>query len=94
MKRKRITLSWKIKIWRRITKYKLFKIWRRILNGEKWNEKVKEYNYLDWLQFEGKYLNGNIFKGKEYINQDELKYEGEYLDRKRHGKGKEFNIGR
>ena len=53
--------------------------------------KIKEYNYLDELIFEGEYLNnlrhGN---GKEYEN-GQLSFEGEYSDGERNGFGKKYN---
>ena len=71
------------------------------------NEKIyelKEGNgyinqfYLNthYLDFEGEYLNSIINeKRKEYYSSlyyQKLKYDGEYLDKKRHGKGKEYNF--
>ena len=49
-----------------------------IKNG---NGKVKEYNFVDQLEFEGEYLDGkrNV-KGKEYNYDSELEFEGEYLN--------------
>ena len=64
---------WKIKIWRRIFKWKK-------------NGKCKEYyDYNGKLIFEGEYLNGKkTGKCKEYDNYyGYLKFEGEYLSGKK-----------
>ena len=54
---------------------------------------IKEYDYYDYLIFEGEYLNGEKNgKGKEYDGNGNLQFEGEYLDGKRNGKGKEYNF--
>ena len=56
--------------------------------------KVKEYNWLGKLDFEGEYLNGlRNGKGKEY-DLERLIFEGEYLNGKRNGKGKEYDLGK
>ena len=55
--------------------------------------KVKEYDKVGYLLFEGEYLNGwRNRKGKEYWNGI-LIFEGEYLNGLRNGKGKEYNHG-
>ena len=56
------------------------------------NGKIKEYNYIDNLIFEGKLLNGKrIGRGKEYFYYTErLKFQGNYLNNERNGKGKEY----
>ena len=52
------------------------------------NNKGKEYDgQLDYLLFEGEYLNGKRNgKGKKFFDE-ELSFEGEYLNGKRNGKG-------
>ena len=61
-------------------------------NGEKWNGKVKEYDYYDSLLFEGEYKNGKRNGiGKEYYF-NALLFEGEYLNGKKNGNGKEYNF--
>ena len=59
------------------------------LNGKK-NGKGKEY-YTDVYQ--GKYLNGKIYKKEYYSRKNKLKFEGEYLNGKRNGIGKEYYDG-
>ena len=61
----------------------------KLING---NGKVKEYNLIGRLIYEGGYLNGERNgKGKEFnFFQERLKFEGEYLNGKRNGKGKEY----
>ena len=50
------------------------------MDGERWNGKIKEYEYNNIIKFEGEYLNGKRNgKGKEYRFGD-LVFEGEYLD--------------
>ena len=60
-----------------------FIIEEEYLEGKKWE--YKAYNEEDG-QERG--------KGKEYYWNNELIYEGEYLNRKRHGKGKEYRLGK
>ena len=53
--------------------------------------KVKEYDKVGYLLFEGEYLNGwRNGKGKEYWN-DILIFEGEYLNGEKNGMGKEYD---
>ena len=83
-----------------LTTYKLF-TGKYIIYEEK--GKGKEYDgYIDFLQFEREYLNGERNGNwKEYYNGNELtfeyyghinylQFEGEYLNGKRNGKGKEY----
>ena len=59
-----------------------------IINGR---GKIREYDKLDNLIFEGEYLNGKRNgKGKEYDKMKNLIFEGEYLNGKRNGIGKEY----
>jgi len=62
-----------------------------LING---NGKVKEYDSLGRLSFEGEYLNGKRNgRGKEYNFDGYLKYEGEYLNGKRLiEKGEEYDV--
>ena len=53
------------------------------------NEGLKYYGSGELL-YEGKYLNGEMKKGKEYNKYGVLIYQGDYLHGKRSGKGKEF----
>ena len=56
------------------------------------NGKIKLYDEIGNLIFEGEYLNGQKSgKGKEYYDDGKLKFIGEYLEGKRNGKGKEYN---
>ena len=68
---------------------------------------VKEYNYYNYLLFEGEYLNGEKNgKGKEYYykrdllvgilgynlnDREKVKFEGQYKNGERNGKGKEYS---
>ena len=56
------------------------------------NGTIKEYNNLNILIYEGKYLNGKRNgKGKEYNKNGELIFEGEFLNGKKwNGIGKEY----
>ena len=59
-----------------------------------WNISIINYKFLSgrYKVYDNNNKNGNGY-GKEYDGfSDELIFEGEYLNRKRHGKGKEYNI--
>ena len=71
-------------------KFKLIK-YNKILQNE------LNINLLDYRRVSKRYLILNTNeKGKEYFGyNDKLSFEGEYKDRKRNGKGKEYNdVGR
>ena len=53
---------------------------------------IKEYDFYNYLEYEGEYLNGQRNgKGKEYYGQGKIKFEGEYLNGQRYGKGKVYD---
>ena len=59
---------------------------------------VSEEEYLEGKKLEYKAYNEEDEQekgeGKEYYGNNELIYEGEYLNRKRHGRGKEYRLGK
>jgi len=55
---------------------------------------IKDYNNLGQLLFEGKCINGKVYKGIviEYYSTGEVIFKGEYLNGEIKGKGKEYYL--